>query len=467
MNSMSQFSHEFVNQGADAASSSSSGFGRAGMRGPQDIGFGVGNYGPVGGFASSSGASRVVNRDPFGMISGEERPDARQNLGFGPPYPNAIGSPLQMNNQNYPQPPSLQYQSQQDLHSLNSFPAVSNDRQLPMNQLQHSFMQSPAQQNVQSHWLQQDAGYRRPGPFDAGHPTSGNTMAISHASNSLGRSVQPVSNEQSPWPSAHQNVIGAGWGSDPSSLTVANLGQHNQQHEALMPMPTSATELPTTKLDQEVIETAQLPSTAAPAPAPEPAEDVSRPSQKQRRKSAVQPVSTTSVPLAVPAPAPIAEPPSPVQPVEHKVAWAINDENQKARPAGAPLNLREIQEADARKLEARKAAERERERALRAAAASASPSEELQTFTTTWGLPTSQAGAARTSAGTKESSSVSATAATPAWTTAAKAPIAKKTVKEIQEEEEKRKKQAQKEKETAAVAVRRAYAETTTKVLFT
>ena len=57
-----------------------------------------------------------------------------------------------------------------------------------------------------------------------------------------------------------------------------------------------------------------------------------------------------------------------------------------------------------------------------------------------------------------------APAAPVVWTNAAKAPVAKKTMKEIQEEEEKRKKLAAKEKESMAAAARRAYAESTSKV---
>ena len=116
-------------------------------------------------------------------------------------------------------------------------------------------------------------------------------------------------------------------------------------------------------------------------------------------------------------------------------------------------------------MEARKAAERERERAARAS----SQSEEFQPFKTSWGLPTSQAGAA---AGTPKESTSAVSLSGPApttpapavWTNAAKAPAAKKTMKEIQEEEERRKKIAAKEKESMAAAARRAYSESTAKV---
>ena len=117
-------------------------------------------------------------------------------------------------------------------------------------------------------------------------------------------------------------------------------------------------------------------------------------------------------------------------------------------------------------MEARKAEQRERERAARAS----SQSEDFQPFTTSWGLPTSQAGAR--SNGVKETpvaSSLNSPAPAPAapvvWTNAAKVPVAKKTMKEIQEEEERKRKLAkEKEKETVAAAARRAHADATTKV---
>lgn len=119
-----------------------------------------------------------------------------------------------------------------------------------------------------------------------------------------------------------------------------------------------------------------------------------------------------------------------------------------------------------KKLEARKAAERDRERAARVANGAASPQEDFQPFTASWGLPTSQAGRAPVSTGSKDSTSTAATATTPTtpvWTNTAKPQVVKKSMKEIQEEEERRKKLAAKEKETVAAAAKRGYAETTTK----
>ena len=135
--------------------------------------------------------------------------------------------------------------------------------------------------------------------------------------------------------------------------------------------------------------------------------------------------------------------PSPIPQAETKAAWAVEDDKKK----GSAPTLREIQEAEAKKTEARKAEQRERERAERAARTS-SQSEEFQSFTTSWGLPTSQAGTRANSNGPKEAPVVTSAFSAPApvspapavWTNAAKAPVAKKTMKEIQEEEERKRK---------------------------
>lgn len=130
------------------------------------------------------------------------------------------------------------------------------------------------------------------------------------------------------------------------------------------------------------------------------------------------------------------------------------------------MSLREIQELETKKQEARKAAERERLTRLAAATPSTSGSEDVQTLS--WGLPTSQAGARPI----KELSlpipqiatpTTASTPVTPVWTTPVKTPVAKKTMKEIQEEEEKRKKSA-KDKETVASAARRTHVDTPAKV---
>ncbi|GJE87887.1 GYF domain-containing protein [Phanerochaete sordida] len=357
---------------------------------------------------------------------------------------------------------------------MHGFPGIP-DRQpttaLAQRTFQQPFMGSP----VASPWPPQDAAIRRPAPFDSEFP-SRTTVVPSQRTITPSQSQAPQapqvpaqqSNEQSPWVAASQGIVSDGWTSD--SLTAANLGQHNRQQEEeaarrqeVQPVP--AAESPVAD-GQAVPEGVAQPDTAAvPAvSAPEP----SAASKKQRRKATDQAAApSAAAKAAVPAPtaAPVAKSPSPplAQLTEQsKPVWgSVDDEKKKATPT---LGLREIQEMEAKKLEVRKAAERERERAARAAA-SPTASEEVQTLS--WGLPTSQVGA-RTAAVTKESAVSQAAASpvatnSPVWTTAAKAPAVKKTMKEIQEEEERRKKVAAKEKETVAAAARRAYADTTTK----
>lgn len=312
-------------------------------------------------------------------------------------------------------------------------------------------------------WPVQDAPVRRPGPFDPNYPTSRNTVVLgAQRPIAPAQPVQPprstpaaVHNEQSPWFAASQGVVSNAWASDPNSLTAANLGQHNRQQEQEELQKQQHTPGGTAVAAQ-----ADPPVKPAAVPEPAPAAEVQPPKPRRKPSANTVPVKTAAVPAA-----PIS-PPSPphASPAEGKLAWAV-DEDKKAKPSGTALGLREIQEMEAKKLDAKKAAERERERAARAAAVTTSPSsEEVQTIS--WGLPTSQVSGRTAALGAKESSGLSpasqSSTPAPVWTGATKAPVVKKTMKEIQEEEEKRKKMA-KEKETVASAARRAYAESTNK----
>jgi PERQ amino acid-rich with GYF domain-containing protein len=157
--------------------------------------------------------------------------------------------------------------------------------------------------------------------------------------------------------------------------------------------------------------------------------------------------------------------PTPVDsPSISKIAWA-KEEDIKKKASGISVSLREIQEAEAKKLESRKALEREKERLTRVAAES---KEDIQPFTASWGLPTSQAGSRNNSLPIREIPGVLASSPTPpstaVWTTPSlKQSAIKRTMKEIQEEEEKHKKQISKEAIVAANA-KRAYADSTAKV---
>ncbi|KAF8973854.1 hypothetical protein BDZ97DRAFT_1777173 [Flammula alnicola] len=217
------------------------------------------------------------------------------------------------------------------------------------------------------------------------------------------------------------------WRNDapPSNLTAGNLGQHNQQ---------------------QISETPHKPVIV-------PVE------QKVPTKTSHKvPQATQQTPASQPAPAD-----SQAGPVVPKIAWVKEEEGKRKKSSTPSMSLREIQEAEAKKLETRKAAEREKEKLARASLATETK-EDVQPFITSWGLPTSQAGA-RGSVPSREVSSPPAlvSATTPVWTTALKQPAVKKTMKEIQEEEEIRRKLALKEVSVPVVS-KRGYAETTTKV---
>lgn len=420
---------------------------------------------------------------------------------YGGAFGAGVGSPFVGGQQYSPITPSP-YMGQQDMRVLQQtspFPVRRPSGSAHMLSLQQQGMQQPfvPQSSIPpqaSRVVPEQLGYRRPGPFDVNYPTAQNTIVQqrtatpSQASSYSNQPVppvpiQPVQNINVPsvdpvsWIASSHGVVPDGWGqehtSHPSSLTVANLGQHNQLQEQ--------------EEEQEQILQTEEPESIAEPPAPElsppPSEEVASPPSpevlsvlaaeptkpKTRRKStapASKPSSSPVIQPVVPAiPAKLSTPTPP--PVDPKPAWNVDEDR-------GVLSLREIQEAEAKKAEARKAAERERA-AARAAAAAApavpTPTEPAQTLTASWGLPTSQAGSrSNTSLVSKDSPSSPTPANAPApqsavWTNAVK-PVAKKTMtmKEIQEEEERRKKQAQKEKETMAAAARRAYAETTTKV---
>ena len=316
---------------------------------------------------------------------------------------------------------------------------------------------SPIIAQVATPWksVQEESQSRRPGPFEVPHPTSTNTISVpaTHAQPSpWGRGSHisrpsSQSNEPSPWVVASQGILEDPWkGPEPSGLTISYGGQHNQQHEG----PESSVVSPKETQDQ-IISSQRIPEPGRSS------EDLSVPTVQSKIITPIQqshPKSTTSQ---------VAESPSPTPPTP-KVAWVKEEEKKKSRAPGVSLSLREIQEAEAKKAESRKAAERERERAARGST-TVDGKEDVQPFTASWGLPTSQTGA-RGSVSIKEAvpavSAAPNNITLPVWTTSVKPPAAK-TMKEIQEEEEKRKKLAI--KETAATATaKRAYADSTAKV---
>jgi PERQ amino acid-rich with GYF domain-containing protein len=316
--------------------------------------------------------------------------------------------------------------------------------------------------NAQLPWNSQEpVSPRRPGPFEAIHPTSANTIVNNPvtASQPAPWTRQnhapvpvPLTDEPSPWFVASQGVVDESWKEvpGPNSLTFHNVGQHNQLPQELAPHVDSIT----------IQEASDLSSRLPSAPSP-PVSSIPAPSPTRRRKSANQ-SNQTQAPASKPAAA-IAnvKSPSPPPAAQPKPAWSNDDENKKALPAGISLNIREIQDAEVKKLEVRKAAEKERERAARAAAPISSPNDP-PTFTASWGLPTSRVGAAR-NAPQKETQVNAPAQPVPVWTSVGKVQPTKKTMKEIQEEEQRRKKYAAKE---PVVAVARRAVDGNTKASF-
>ncbi|KAF9072776.1 hypothetical protein BDP27DRAFT_388353 [Rhodocollybia butyracea] len=277
---------------------------------------------------------------------------------------------------------------------------------------------------------------RRPAPFDntASNVPTVNTQspwAPGQASRSGTRT-----NEISPWLAASQGVT-ANWKEEPlgtditsSNIRDKNLEEEKQLEETVEEVVAEVIPEPKPVKTEVVVE----PVVAAIPPPP----------PVKRTKSSTQPIAlqqSTSV-KAAPEPASttidISEPQGSV--VAPK-AWARDEDSKKTA-----TSLRKIQDAEAKKAEVRKAAEREKERAARAAQPSAL-TEDVQPFTASWGLPTSKAGKGSAAVSPKETvPSAPAAVTPPVWSTApAKPTTTKKTMKEIQEEEERRKKLAVKE----------------------
>ncbi|KAI9572769.1 hypothetical protein HD554DRAFT_2285310 [Boletus coccyginus] len=280
--------------------------------------------------------------------------------------------------------------------------------------------------------------------------------------------AQPA--DPSPWLMASLPAVDDVWREmpGPNSLTFSNLGQHNklqQQEEegaddAVVPSMQDAVHLPSNTQPAQ-IESTNAVSAMTTSPPPPGTGTQGPTAQKTRRKSTTRDVQALAPKVAPPPTSTVVRDQSPAPappPAQQKPVWAVEDDSKKQKGPGVTVSLREIQEAEVKEAEARKAAEKGRERLARANAAAGgnSVTEESQLFTSSWGLPTSQE--------TSTTNSISTTPAAPVWTNATPAPTTKKTMKEIQEEEEKRKKLTVKES-MASAAARRAYAETTVKVV--
>lgn len=288
----------------------------------------------------------------------------------------------------------------------------------------------------------------RPGPFDSLRPNINNVFPA-HPSVDPVRSAwakplvetRPPVVENVPWLPSQSGDTPDSWPQltdEPQSLTTANVTQHNEQHASFETQSNT---------DPVVAEQPKhLPeASAAVSPVPQSTEVVAPAKgvpQSKRKGSSTTQISPAERLQSIP---PVLSTSPKTSSTTQKSAWVIEDD---AKPKSA-MGLREIQEAEKKKQEARKAAEIERERSARAQ----STGEEVQ-FTASWGLPTSRAGTRHESTpSSKEPNTSSTTSSTPVWTNATKP--AAKTMKEILEEEERRK-LATKEKESVASAAKRA-----------
>ena len=323
-------------------------------------------------------------------------------------------------------------------------------------------------------------------PFDTTtYPTSRNTTSTRNMppppAQAWAPIKQPTPNEtsQSPWFNTSQGIIDDGWGQvpGPHSLTVSNLTQHTQQQESGEAFAQDSPGALDSPLEPTSLHDALPQPVQSSSVPPEPPQQLARPGRKfSVPTNPAQPSASTSLTPAATQPVKEPTPLLSVVSASTKPVWSTEDDKKKS--TGGPTSLREIQEMEAKKQGARKAAERERSRAP--ATTVAPVSEESQTFTASWGLPTSQVGAKTSAKDTpgvivpsaSASTSTSVTLSSPThpssvppaavWTATQK-PATKKSLRDILDEEEKRKKAASKEPVTAN-ASRRAYAETTGKV---
>jgi PERQ amino acid-rich with GYF domain-containing protein len=438
-------------------------------RGPSAVDPGpYSNYGPSSSVASTSyGNLQNSSQDNvFGEVAAYQTLNYNQYNTLGGGHGSALGQ--QFSNSPTTQYASPQIPQQPASLSSNTYDQQGNTQQTipndsqPVDQISNTI-------SAQSLWDNEAYTSRRPGPFEGAHPTSTNTMVIQPAivdRSPWGRGSQPSRAgshvpDSSPWAVASQAVVEDDWkeASGTDRLTFSNVGKHNEhQHEA------TATTSQVENLE-EVPDQSQPPLEPSELPAP-PSDKTTKavstvsvhPKPQISAKSKLPPVTTTAplTPRVTPD-----LPPS----AASKPAWSKEDEVTKSKPSGVSIGLREIQEAEAKKADIRKAAERERERTARASALTAEAKGEGQPFTASWGLPTSQAGARTIAPLAKDAkdASPSPSSATPVWITSGKSPVSKRSMKEIQEEEERRKKTVAKET-VAAAAARRAYADSTTKV---
>ncbi|EIW86395.1 hypothetical protein CONPUDRAFT_148488 [Coniophora puteana RWD-64-598 SS2] len=441
--------------------------------------------GAVGQTIIPEAMSRPAMNPEYGEMNGLGGPFDRVLHGRGP-----VTNGMSINSANlaYNNPPFVHNQPQLDQspsvptiipQSLSHFSdaQTSNTTLTPGTNPLSSQVQSLNEPS--SPWANIDPLLMRPGTTDsprvsATTPQNQMNQSASHLQQGWSRgsqSSQPgTKRDQSAWLAASQNGTDDNWKEvpGPSSLTFNNVGQHNMMHEEAQPVDSGRAATTDAQIAKETAAIPEVPSEperSEPEPAPVVSEVQAPIPSKSRRKATtkdtqVQPLATKTTP---PSPPSATSPPTPSMPgAVPKAAWLMEDDTKKA---GAGMSLREIQEDEARKADARKV-EKERERVARASAPVTPAAEEMFT-TAAWGLPTSQAGSRTVGSpniAIPTSAGAAASVAAAPWSQSTNAAGAKKTMKEIQEEEERRKKAVYKEI-VAAAPTRRGYAETTTKPL--
>jgi len=258
-----------------------------------------------------------------------------------------------------------------------------------------------------------------------------------------------IPKDASPWVVATHGPVDKLWG---EAVESASMMMDNTEAE-FEPQPSSADPVsvasPSFDVPEEVKPKSETLGLSAPSV-------VAKPQGKSRK----QKESKVSALLSQP---PQLSQPESVSPhvSASKLVWQKEDDVKNT------ISLREIQAAEVEKTEAKKVVERERERIARVT--TGTQDKEPQTYTTSWGLPTSQAGSRSVSLPVKEPVPTSVPqAAAPVWTNVSKISPAKKTMKEILEEEEKRKKAVPQVTAAATLVTsgpRRSHAESSTKVL--
>lgn len=338
-------------------------------------------------------------------------------------------------------------------------PLVSSYSQSMGNAAPRSDFAQPITPIKQSPWGVPSGPPPRPSPFDADIPTSRNLPVVKQPSPPPARAVtwQESHNNVQAWLTDSQRASGNEWAQipeDPKSTIESDVHTDDLAPELSVSSDAPASEIPTTQ--EDLVDEVDLKVSTKRKSSPTQDAPVVSPSKRKGLDSPASGVDSTEDSKSAASPAAAA----PL--VSSKAPWATEGAAE-ARPVAPPVSLREIQELELKKQEAKKVTEKEKERATKPSAAPET------TFTASWGLPTSQAGA-RTSAVSipKEqqqpisTSPANPSPATPVWTNAVK-PAAKKSMKEIQEEEQRKKAQG-KEKESVVVTAKRAYGDHAAKV---